>query len=51
MTMSTREDLERGTETFNAHDIDGQASHVPSMFDRLHMLEQLGLRPAPGGAA
>ena len=94
MTMSTREAFERGTDTFNAHDIDGfaevladdvvftapggmrgegkdacvefyarrsvnldyiqvlrfrEGKHVSFnlMFDRLQMVEQLGLIPAP----
>ena len=97
MTMSTREAFERGTDTFNAHDIDGFAEvladdvveegtfteihdgvlHSPMgefqptgrsvnldyiqvlrfregkhvsfnlMFDRLQMVEQFGLIPAP----
>jgi hypothetical protein len=37
MTMTTREAFEQGTETFNAH-------------DRLLLLEQLGLTPAPAGS-
>jgi hypothetical protein len=50
--MTTREAFEQGTDTFNAHDMDGfDGKHVSFhlMFDRLAMLEQLGLVPAAAG--
>jgi hypothetical protein len=61
MTVSIREAFERGTEAFNAHDLDAFAQTFADdvayrdglftagdlMYDRLALLEQLGLVPRP----
>jgi hypothetical protein len=50
MAMTTREVFEKGTDTFNIQAIrfrNGKHAAFNLMFDRLAMLEQLGLVPEP----